>query len=320
MEQKTCKHCNETFRSTNKNFCCKYCAKSFSKGLESVDYKKRDASRAKLKTCQNCGGGFDSHAKSFCSKTCYIEASKGVPRPDQKGRKQSKETIAKRINNTDQKAKEAKRKQTMLDRYGVENYSQTPEGRKAISERGIGVPRPRTAEHQQKIIDSKRANGTLKHSKETGRKLSEALLKHYARTDIDFSYLVTSRNNTYVNGYYGDMYYRSSYEKDFLEFCDYYGLKVVSAENNEHVVPYTDRSGKSRRYYPDFFLPEIGYTVEVKPTSMLDVNNNDRKIDSACSSVNNYIVLTEADGICGSKVEWHHMYEENFRYLIDGLT
>jgi hypothetical protein len=88
-----------------------------------------------------------------------------------RGRKQTREEIEKRIKNTNHQLKEEKRKQTFLEKYGCEYISQLQEVKDKLSIAHKGTKKPRTKEHQQKIIDSKIRNGTTKHKSETATKI-----------------------------------------------------------------------------------------------------------------------------------------------------
>ena len=55
--------------------------------------------------------------------------------------------------------------------------------------------------------------------------------------------------------------YDSGFEKKFLEICRQYGVKVVRSPS---AVPYVGTDGKHRTYYPDFYLTDYNYTIEIK--------------------------------------------------------
>lgn len=55
--------------------------------------------------------------------------------------------------------------------------------------------------------------------------------------------------------------FESGYEKKFLEMCYRLGIKV---ERSKDQVAYQDDKGKWHRYNPDFYLPGLDFTVEVK--------------------------------------------------------
>lgn len=73
-------------------------------------------------------------------------------------------------------------------------------------------------------------------------------------------------------------YYQSSYEKKFLEFCES-SNKIKALQRLTFVIPYKDKSGKQRNYYPDFLINQI-VVIEIKPKSMLNYNHNKQKIEA----------------------------------------
>lgn len=71
-------------------------------------------------------------------------------------------------------------------------------------------------------------------------------------------------------------YYQSSYERRFLKFCEN-SSKISSLQRSKSVIPYVDNDGKERIYNPDF-LVNGKLLVEIKPQSMMPLNNNAQKI------------------------------------------
>lgn len=258
-------------------------------------------------SCLFCGQLCKNINQKYCSRKCATYSSKG--------KKQTKEVIEKRVANTNQEAKQEKRRKTMLDRYGVENATQLQEVKDKISSALKGRPQERTKEHQEKIIESKLRNGTTKHTEETKKKISESLYKTFADPDFDRSVFITSGSNgkNSKTGYYNGLYFRSSYEEMFLMFCDHYGILVESAANKNHCIKYLSNDGTIRSYYPDFYLPKQNTIVEIKPISMLEVGDTGNKILAAIEQICNYVVLTEVDGfLCEDN--WEEFYECQVKY------
>lgn len=258
--------------------------------------------------CDQCGGAKPKRNHRFCCMDCKREYKRLHPDPNpSKGVKQSKETIEKRIRNTDQKKKQETRRNTLRERYGVDNWSQTDEGRAMLSEAHTGRKILRTEEHQRKIIESKRENGTLAHTQETKDKISKKLREVFRDPDFDKTVFIKDNPANWVNGYFEGMHYRSSYEKLFLEFCREYRVTLASAESKDFEVKYVDSEGVTRSYFPDFYLPDFNIVVEIKPDSMYDVGNNLLKFDAACITHENFMVITESDGLTDEK-EWPELY------------
>lgn len=295
---KNCRMCGKELTGRQFSLCSSDCAVARHK--EYIENLKHTGGE-----CERCSADCGKRQKycHICLKLVRAEKSRAL----NKGKKQSEEQIRKRVQNTDQAKKEQKRKQTMVERHGVDNPSQLDTSRQKQSERTKGVPRPRTKEWQQKIIDSKIKNGTTKHSQETKKKLSKGMMEAFKNgTRVSVPVNSYGRNK---HGKVGDCHFRSSYEEIFLLFCEKYGIKVESAECKEMAVIYKDRDGKTRRYYPDFYLPEYDTTVEIKPITMLDIGNNPYKIDAGLTSITNYVILTEADDFFDERT-WDEMYNE----------
>jgi hypothetical protein len=223
----------------------------------------------------------------FCSHECYNKSDITSHQRSvfNKGKKQNKETIEKRIANTDQNKKEETRQKTLKERYKDE----MPFKRKSFGPRKS--PPPRTKEHSKKIAESRKNNKTNIHTEITKLKIKKTIRELY---DSDDAPITIGKYNSYVCGYYGEFYYRSSYELTFLKYCDKNNIKVVSAETKEFRVRYFDDNGISRFYYPDFYLPKYDVVVEIKPLSMLNYGNNIIKSHEA-SLIYSYIIITEEE-------------------------
>lgn len=242
----------------------------------------------------------DSQSRKFCSAECELEW--------RTGKTQTTETIAKRIKKTDQKKKEKTRKNTMMETYGVDNPSQLLTTKEIVSAAHKGKKRPRTAEHQKKIVDSKIANGTSKHTQKTKDILS---LKIKATFQSDNPPICMPKRGKggrgYINGTLNGHYYRSSYERQFIQTCFDHNIKLETAETKEFRVPYL-LDGKKKCYYPDFYLPDYSVIIEIKPTSLLNDTVNEIKIDAAMKFHENFIVITEEE-LFDKQLQWVHDLE-----------
>lgn len=298
-----CLYCGSDKVRKDRKYCSKGCY-----SLHKIKQKEEAASQP-MPLCRRCGQACKALDKKYCSLDCS--------RKSRKGHKQSPETIAKRIANTDQSKKEAKRKETMVEKYGVDNPLLIADVVEKLSKKRKGRKHPRDEEWQEKIIESKRRNGTLKHTKEAKRKISKGVRKAFSDPDFDRSVFVKNSNNkNSKSGYFNGHYFRSSYEEMFLKFCYAYGIEVESAENKKHSVKYVSNDGSIRTYFPDFYLPGCNTTVEVKPVTMLNVGENQNKILTACGNTCNYVVLTELDGFLWEE-DWDEFYNCQVRYWFD---
>lgn len=257
-----------------------------------------------FRNCRCCGIKIkqtvsDKQSLKFCGSECEINW--------RKSRIQSPETIAKRIKNTDQKKKEANRQNTMMEKYSELYYYPEPENRnKKISDALLG--KPHSEEHHKKIIDSKRKNGTLNHKQETKDKIR---LKANVNCQSDNPPICMPKNGKggrgFISGTLNGHYYRSSYERQFIQTCFDHNIRVETAETKEFRVPYL-LDGKKKCYYPDFYLPDYSAIIEIKPTSLLNDNVNEIKLDAALRHHENFIILTEED-LFDKNLQWVHDLE-----------
>lgn len=232
--------------------------------------------------CKNCGIKIPKYKNEGGCDCCSDKCKKELLVKKNTGRVQSEETIRKRIRNTDQTKKEQTRQNTMIERYDSLYNPFNPEERnKKLSEALAG--RKHTKEHHEKVTESKRKNGTLKHKQSTKDNISKILLAYYSNEDIDHSVTLPKKptgsglKGKFECGEINGIYYRSSYEKIFLHLCDKYNIAVETAATKEFRVRY-EYEGKMHWYYPDFFLTDFGVVVEIKPINLLGFNENPNKI------------------------------------------
>lgn len=224
--------------------------------------------------------------------TCSIECrnnNKNIKRDYWRGRTQSKETIDKRIQNTDQIKKESNRKKTMLDKYGVDNPAKLVEVKNKISIGNKGKVVERDTKWQNNIIESKRKNGTLKHSDETKSKIGDSLNKYHSLNLDREKYI--SNSNSHFCGWYNGLHFRSSLELSFLFMNK--DVTFISCEKNEYKIIY-EKDSKPKTYYPDYTDGDIIY--EIKPSTLLEYKDNDLKINKGLELYGDkYKVITEKE-------------------------
>jgi endogenous inhibitor of DNA gyrase (YacG/DUF329 family) len=241
----------------------------------------------------------DKQARKFCSKNCYLISIKG--------KKQSIETVKKRILNTNQIKKEEKRQKTFITKYSSLYAPKDPILRSEKISSAL-INKLHTKEHHEKIIKSKRKNGTLYHTEDTKKRISETLKKIFNSESFDKSKFLQRKIQSYKYGYHKGFYCRSSYEKIFIDFCEIYKIKLLSSENNKFSVKYYTDELIQRTYFPDFYLPDLDIVVEIKPLSMYDYGNNISKY-LAIMKVYRFIVITEEEHLL-NKDRWDDLYNE----------
>ena len=98
---------------------------------------------------------------------------------------------------------------------------------------------------------------------------------------------------------------RSTYEMRFLDFAQDYGYTVSVPPR----VAYT-YEGRSRYYYPDFFIEELDLIVEVKSDWTLQRNFdlNICKFESTLEQGHRIVIIDEEDGLLNTE-QWEELNE-----------
>ena len=272
-------------------------------------YDKFLASNENNCNCLTCGKiktrfyGLTKGYPKYCSNLCYTSSKEfSLARTKiQTGKKQSVETIAKRLANTDQNKKELKRQSTMMNQYGslstLDAMTEDASIQRNLKVSEAQTGRKHTKEHHTKVIAAKRRNGTLNHSEDTKtRMVSIKALVNSSDDPPNCMPKAGKGGRGYITGYVDNLYFRSSYEEIFLLTCKKFNIKVETAETKEFRVPYY-ADGKRHMYYPDFYLPEFECLIEIKPSLLLLDSIVSEKINSAALNTesSNFMVLTEED-------------------------
>lgn len=258
-------------------------------------------------SCLECGKDTSFRGNcylTFCSKKCYSSniGTREALSKRVKGKKQSEETIKKRIQNTDQKQKEQARVASMMEKHGTLSTTavMTEEAKKERSKKisNFHSGKKHTKEHHEKVIESKRKNGTLNHTNATKQRMSDSHIANYQSDDPPMPMSINSKGPNgrgHETGHINGIFYRSSYEKTFLEYCYNKNIKIEPASTKEFRVAYKDEvESKLRMYYPDFYLPDYDIIIEIKPLSMLDFENNEIKIDTGMRE-HSLVLVTEEE-------------------------
>lgn len=93
------------------------------------------------------------------------------------------------------------------------------------------------------------------------------------------------------------LFYRSSYELDFLKICEVDG-DIKSFDNAKLRIPYKDKNGFTKNYIPDFVVNNK-FIIETKPISLMNYSSNPLKMKYAkdfCKQNNlSYVVFTKRE-------------------------
>ena len=162
-------------------------------------------------------------------------------------------------------------KETSLERYGVDNYSKTNEFKNKVKETSLeryGVDSPNKSEYVKEIKKSSMmkkygyiSNSMTKESKDKLRKTNlEKYGVEYPMQVLEFSEK-QQKNSKKILYYNENIYYQSSYEKDFLDYVS--DINILSKVTRGPTIKYNN--GISEKiHYPDFYIDDYNLIVEIK--------------------------------------------------------
>ena len=103
------------------------------------------------------------------------------------------------------------------------------------------------------------------------------------------------QHSGYILKHYNGLYYRGSYEKDFINYCIEHEIEI---ENFKGSVDYFFE-GKQRKYFPDFLVRK-NLVVEVKSsyTYELEKDQNEAKKEATISSGFNFQFIIDKNYDC----------------------
>lgn len=137
---------------------------------------------------------------------------------------------------------------TKKELYGDENYNNRPKYFATCLERFGDTTPMRNEEIKQRIVDT--------------------FIRNYGETSpmhVDSIVKKCFKNGLTIRQYKEtDVYYQSSYEKDFLD--KYYDkMTIVRGEPLKY-----EFNGKTHKYYPDFYIDDLNLMVEIKSSRWYD--------------------------------------------------
>lgn len=157
-----------------------------------------------------------------------------------------------------------KRKNTCLDRYNFDNYTKTNKYKKEYSENY----KSRTFEEIENRKEKFKNTCIEKYGVESPMQNKDI---HEKQQISAFKLKI-----------YKDLFYRGSYELDFLE--KFYDKIKVERPNS---IPYLYKN-KNKRYHPDFFIKEYNLIVEIKSLYTYNYNIDKNEAKKIASLENGY--------------------------------
>lgn len=164
-----------------------------------------------------------------------------------------------------------KRISTNLEKYETEHYIQTEDFIKKSKEtclKKYGVSSPNQSDYikNKKVLSMIGKYGYINNSltKESKEKLRKTNLERYG---VEYPMQVLEfaekqqKNSKKIIKYNNDLYYQSSYEKNFLDYIS--DIKLIEELKRGPSVKY-NLNGIDKIYYPDFYFEKYNLLIEIK--------------------------------------------------------
>jgi hypothetical protein len=196
---------------------------------------------------------------------------------------------------TCEKCNYEKRKLTCLKTYGTENVSQNENIKKkkieTMKNNGKKLFWCRKEEHKKRIkelygVDFVSQNAEIKN------KIKKTNINKYGVEFVSQNEDIhLKQHKGYIIENYNGLYYRGTYEKDFIDFCIIKNLKI---ENFNKTIDY-EINGIKRKYFPDFYYKQNNLIIEVKSSWTYEIEKeiNEAKKDASISKGFNFIFIID---------------------------
>ena len=191
-------------------------------------------------------------------------------------------------------------KNTCVEKYGVDNYAKTDEYKDkfkntCIQKYGVDSPNKSEIVKKKKTLSMLNKYGFISNSMtaESKLKLKKTNLERYGveypMQVLEFS--VKQQKNSKKLVYYNEnLYYQSSYEKNFLDHCN--ELNILNSVTRGPSIRY-DKDGQYKIHFPDFYLENLNLIVEIKSDYYYHkyIETNQLKLKAAIDIGYNYIFI-----------------------------
>ena len=195
-------------------------------------------------------------------------------------------------------------KNTSLKKYGVDNYSKTDEFKikvknTSLKKYGVDSPNKSNLIKEFKKLSMIKKYGYISNSMtiESKEKLKKTNLERYGveypMQVLEFSEK-QQKNSKKIHYYNDNIYYQSSYEKDFLDYMN--SLNLLHKVSRGPIIKYN--YGLSNKiHYPDFYIDDYNLIIEIKSDyyyyKYKDIN--EIKMKTAIDIGYNYLYIINKD-------------------------
>lgn len=187
-----------------------------------------------------------------------------------------------------------KRKKTCLDKYGVDFISKLEDSKikaeQTMNKNGTNYYFC-TEEYKKKMIE-KYGVENPSYSEELKKKKEATCFKNFGVKNPSQSPLIHMKQHRgYILKHYNNLYYRGTYEKDFIDTCEKYEIKI---ENFSKQIKYFF-NGRNRKYFPDFYYQNLNLIIEIKSTYTYEIEKeqNEAKKKAAIDNGFNFIFVID---------------------------
>ena len=183
-------------------------------------------------------------------------------------------------------------KKTNLEKYGVENVFQSKE-------------------IKNKIKKSNLVKYGVEYTSQTKKSRDKFKLTNISRYGVEnimqtkFGFEKQQKNSFLLKKHNTGLYYRGSYEKDFLDFCSKNNIKIQNGKRFEYII-----NNKKHYYFSDFYYTQANLIVEIKSdyTYNNDLEINLLKEKSAIDKGYNYMFIIDKNYDKFKKINKYNEY------------
>jgi hypothetical protein len=206
-------------------------------------------------------------------------------------------------------------KKTSLEKYGKDFYMQTEEYNERVVKTNMEKFGVRTPLMLDEIKDKIKNTNIIKYGYEHPTKNKEVINKIKKTNLIKYGFEISSKSpivkqktlNSNINKYgvswpnqnqeiynkiqkgrfktkiYNDLYYKSSYELDFIKFCQENKILITNAPSIKYI-----HNNHNRIYFPDFYISSHNLIIEIKSKYTYEIEKELNEIKRKSSEDNGF--------------------------------
>lgn len=179
-----------------------------------------------------------------------------------------------------------KRSKTKFEKYGDPNFNNQEKKKNTLKER-YGDENYNNSNARKNTLKEKYGDENFNNQ----QKKEETCLNKYGvrHTNQNLEIMNKIQKSGFNLKFHEnmDLYYRGSYEKDFLDFC--FSNNILVSDFKDHL--YYSHNNKKHRYYPDFYHEKTNTIIEIKSEYTFESDYDINILKQKCSIENKYNFL-----------------------------